>query len=63
MELGQKIKLLRTQAELTQQELAAKAGISRIALGFIERGGNAKVSTLDALAAALGLRLVWILED
>ncbi len=45
---------LRLDRRLTQESLAAKAGLSRVALGKIERGSVVpRAQTLDALAKAL----------
>ena len=45
---------LRLDRRLTQEALAAKAGLSRVALGKIERGAVVpRARTLDALAKAL----------
>lgn len=53
--IGQNIARLRLDRELSQDEIASKAGISRLALGKIERGEVIpKVGTLQALASALG---------
>lgn len=47
---------LRLDRELTQDDLAAKAGLSRVALGKIERGAVVpRARTLDALAKALSV--------
>ena len=47
---------LRLDRELTQDDLAAKAGLSRVALGKIERGAVIpRARTLDALAKALAV--------
>ena len=47
---------LRLDRELTQDDLAAKAGLSRVALGKIERGTVVpRARTLDALAKALSV--------
>ena len=49
---------LRMDRQLTQQELAAKAGLSRVALGKIERGAVIpRARTLGLLAVALGVPL------
>ncbi len=54
-EIGQKIKLLRKDKNLTQEELATKCGVSRVTLGKLERGefGNVSVRTLDVILANL----------
>lgn len=56
--LGKQIKLARVAADLTQDELADKAGISRVLIGQIERGDtNVTVGSLVAIAGALGMNL------
>ena len=51
---GQRVRVLRKQADLSQEELAARAGISVDFLGLIERGINApSFETLEKLAEAL----------
>jgi transcriptional regulator with XRE-family HTH domain len=52
--------LIRNEREaigVSQTELAKVAGISRNGLAIIERGGNAQLETLQAIAKALGLEL------
>lgn len=55
-ELGTKIKTLRKEQKMTQEELARSAGISRVTLGKIEKGhfGSVSVKTLDLIINALG---------
>ena len=58
--LGEKIRAARIDRELTQDELAARADLSRIYIAKLE-GGDRQVPTLPVLeriAQALGLRLV-----
>lgn len=58
-EVGQKIKKLREEKKLTQEELATVCGISRVTLGKIEQGklGNTSVKTLDLILAKLGFEI------
>ena len=58
-EIGSKIKSLRKEQKLTQQELADKCGISRVTLGKLERGEVANISlkTLDILVNTLGFEI------
>ena len=49
MGIGDRIKLLRREKEITQEELAKVTGLSRVTLGFYERNENAP--TTDALCA------------
>lgn len=55
--LGGRLKKLREQAELSQQDLAQKAGVSLSILTNIEQGITAdpRVGTLIALAEALSV--------
>ncbi len=57
---------LREAADLTQDELAHAAGVSRVFLGDVERGLKAAtVETLDKIASALGVepRELFTFED
>jgi len=58
-EIGKKLKELRKDKKMTQEHLAAQAGISRVTLGKIERGefGSVSVKTLDTLLFNLGLEI------
>lgn len=55
-EIGNKIKNLRLEKNLTQEQLASKSGISRVTLGKVERGelGNTSIRTLDLILSNLG---------
>lgn len=54
IKLGQKIKLLRVNANLTQEELAFKVGVDRSYMGFVERGEkNPTLMTIMKIAKAL----------
>jgi transcriptional regulator with XRE-family HTH domain len=49
---------------MTQEELAAKAGVDRSQLGHIELGKvNARVETLHAITKALGITLGELFQD
>lgn len=52
-----KLKQLRQAAHLSQEELAKKAGISRVAISLLENGksGDARGSTILKLANALNI--------
>ena len=58
-ELGNRIKTLRKEQKMTQEELASLAGISRVTLGKIERGhfGSVSVKTLDLIISTLGYEI------
>ena len=62
--VGLNIKKVRIQNELTQSELAKKAGIALISLGKIERGEyGAKLETLFNIASVLNIKLAELLAD
>ena len=53
--IGHNVARLRLDRDVSQDEVASKAGISRLALGKIERGEVVpRAATLEALAKALG---------
>ncbi|WP_198304725.1 helix-turn-helix domain-containing protein [Arcobacter vandammei] len=58
-EIGQKIRILREEKKLTQEELAKTCGISRVTLGKVEKGemGNTSVKTLDLILDRLGFEI------
>jgi transcriptional regulator with XRE-family HTH domain len=55
--IGRRVRDLRTQKDLSQDELAAKAGIHRNTVGNLELGACESVSlkTLTGIATALGV--------
>ena len=64
-EIGSKIKSLRKEQKLTQQELADKCGISRVTLGKLERDEVANISlkTLDILVNTLGFEIDFVRKN
>jgi UDP-N-acetylglucosamine 1-carboxyvinyltransferase len=53
----------RTDAAMTQAELAARAGMSQSAVARLERGGaNPTIATLDNVIRATGHRLILAAE-
>lgn len=58
-EFGVKIKILRKESGLTQEELAKLAGISRVTLGKLERAqlGSITLKTIDIILDGLGYEL------
>jgi len=53
---GRRLKVLRLERDLTQQQLADAAGFDRTFIGKLERGeSGVNVDRLDDLARALGL--------
>jgi len=58
-EIAAKIKELRKEKQLTQEQLSKIAQISRVTLGKIERGelGSISVKTLDVILQTLGCEI------
>ena len=66
VKVGMNIKLCRIKLQLTQEELAFKAGVSRNMLSNIERGiQSPTVEILASIAKALNIDLykLFIFED
>ena len=62
--MGDRVRALRKQAGMTQQQLADDAGIGRVTLVRIENGSySPRFRTLDALAHALNRPLAHLLLD
>ena len=56
MRIGQRVKALRLMADLSQDELAQRAGLQRTHIGRIEVGKYAvNIETLQAIAEAFGM--------
>lgn len=56
--LGKRLQDLRKQKGLSQEELAAKIGLDRVSVGYIEQGiRTPKLRTLFTMAAALEVSL------
>lgn len=56
--IGNIVRTFRKQQGLTEEQLAAKAGVSRQVLRNVESGkSNVTLSTLDKLGNALGVEL------
>lgn len=60
--IGWNLRRLRVAQGLSQERLALAAGIDRAYVGRVERGSeNVTVTTLEALATALGVPIVDLL--
>jgi DNA-binding XRE family transcriptional regulator len=55
--LGKRIRKLRRDKEMSQEELAAEAGLHRAYMWEIEKGRNISVKTAYKIARALGIGL------
>jgi transcriptional regulator with XRE-family HTH domain len=61
---GKRLRELRTRADLSQDKLAAKAGMARNFVSMIENGQrNVTIVTVEKLAHALGCRLANLMPD
>lgn len=60
---GQKVREERIKQGISQEELAAKAGVHRTYIGMIERAEkNITLSNIERLSIALNLKLSELLE-
>jgi transcriptional regulator with XRE-family HTH domain len=60
---GQRVRDMRHDRSISQEELAAIAGVNRTYIGMVERGEkNVTIVTLLRLAEALGARPADLLE-
>lgn len=55
MDLATLIRVKRAEKRWSQADLAAKAGVSRSLVAYVENGGRPSISTLKKLATALGI--------
>ena len=58
-----RLREFRERAAMTQQELAEKAGLSRVAVVRLEGGTSARPSTTRRLARALRVRPSDLMEE
>ena len=64
MSTGEKIKIARKKAGLTQRELGEKLGVSQSAVGQFERDrSNPKLETLEKIASALKTPISELLDN
>ena len=60
---GRKVREFRQNVGLSQEELAAKAGVHRTYIGMIERGEkNATIISMHRISKALGTDLVSLIS-
>lgn len=60
MSIVQDVENTRKAASLTQDELAQRAGVSRMTVSRIEAGMDPRLSTLQELARAMGMELMLV---
>jgi transcriptional regulator with XRE-family HTH domain len=61
-QLGLRLKQLRIQAELSQEQLGGLAELDRTAIGAIESGGNPTIYALSVICRALNITLSEFLQ-
>jgi transcriptional regulator with XRE-family HTH domain len=62
--LGSRLRALRKERDLTQRELASRAGVSANAISLIERNEiSPSVATLQRLATALNVKISYFFDD
>ncbi|WP_026508822.1 helix-turn-helix domain-containing protein [Butyrivibrio sp. MC2013] len=62
--VGEKIRELRKNASLTQEELAFKSGLDRTYIASVEAGHrNISIKNLDKITQSLGCTLSELFED
>jgi transcriptional regulator with XRE-family HTH domain len=64
IDFGARLRIVRNSRKLSQEDLAALAGITRTYISDVERGGrNVSLTTIEKLAAALDCRLAELMPD
>lgn len=61
--IGERIEELRKEKEMTQEELAEKAGLNRSYFWDIENGRNISIKTIYRISQALKIRLSDFFQD
>lgn len=59
--VGIAIRGYRNKNDLTQQDLAGRAGVSQVTISQVEAGSRSNLNTLDKIACALGVELSGII--
>ena len=64
IKFGQKVREERIKLDLSQEELAARAGVHRTYIGMIERAEkNITLGNIERITRALNLKIYSILKD
>ena len=64
LRFGKRLRELRTEAGLSQEKLAAKAGMARNFVSMVETGQrNVTLATVEKLAKALACRMADLMPD
>ena len=63
LQFGKKLRSIRTKKNMSQEELADKAGVHRTYIGMVERAEkNITLKNINKLAKALGVKLSEFFE-
>ena len=60
MSIGSRLKQARKAERLTQEQLAAKAGLKQSTISDLENGKSASSTSIATLAHALGVSALWL---
>ncbi|KVL39811.1 MULTISPECIES: helix-turn-helix transcriptional regulator [Burkholderia] len=60
--LADRLKWARQEADLSQEELGKKAGVSQSTIGNLEAGTRNSARRLPQIAAVLGVNALWLAE-
>jgi transcriptional regulator with XRE-family HTH domain len=61
---GQRVKSLRKEKGMSQEELAEKSGLNRPYISAIEQGKrNVSLEVMEKLAEAMGVEIVILISD
>jgi len=60
--LADRLKWARQKADLSQEELGKKAGVSQSTIGNLEAGTRNSARRLPQIAAVLGVNALWLAE-
>lgn len=64
VKFGKKVREKRLKGNLSQEKLAAKAGVHRTYIGMIERGEkNITLSNVEKIAKALNISMKELMDD
>lgn len=64
LKFGKKVRDERIKLGLSQEELAARAGLHRTYIGMIERAEkNITLENIEKIASALGLKIKTLFDD
>ncbi|QNU67236.1 helix-turn-helix transcriptional regulator [Ruminiclostridium herbifermentans] len=63
MKIGEQIKKIRKEKQLSQKEVSKRANISQNFLSEIENGKSCGISTIESICSALGITLSFLFKE